>query len=380
MSAAGRSLSNPLFNSNKLKLGVFFGNVPGGPRPTTASGRLEANWGDVLDGRPRRHRAGFETLIPLANWTGIGGPSKYVQDSYESTAWAAALAQATKQIGIFSTMQVATCNPILAAKVAVTIDHISDGRFSFGTSLSGPTIATCSRLPNSKARRVVRVRERVARDCPEAVVVGAAPSTTRASTSTSRARISDPKADSEPVPGTDERRYVSPRSTLGERRHADVAFTGVAPGDFAATKERVDTLRALAAEQDRSIQVWMAASVVTRETQAEVRRSTSTTSRSRRPTGKRRHCSRLQHGNRSGTSATFPRTRQAAGRQWVGSSLFHQPLWGTPPTSLKLLEEFSNCGLDGMVLTFVNYHDELRRWICDANPLLEKMQLRAPAR
>ena len=73
---------------------------------------------------------------------------------------------------------------------------------------------------------------------------------------------------------------------------------------------------------------------------------------------------------RSGPRATVDRIERG-----------QQPLWGTPQRVAELLEEFSsNRGVDGMVLTFVNYHDELRRWIKEVNPILEKMNLRQPGR
>lgn len=46
---------------------------------------------------------------------------------FETCTWAAELAQATEKIGIFTTTHVPTVHPIVAAKMATTIDHISGG-------------------------------------------------------------------------------------------------------------------------------------------------------------------------------------------------------------------------------------------------------------
>jgi hypothetical protein len=37
-------------------------------------------------------------------------------------------------------------------------------------------------------------------------------------------------------------------------------------------------------------------------------------------------------------------------------------------------------GIDGVVLSWVNYHDEMRQWIVEVMPLLEQAGLRKPHR
>jgi dimethylsulfone monooxygenase len=133
MTIAGRAAdmraTNPLFNANKLKLGVFFANIGGGPRPTTAEGRFQLSWPAVLDVAMVADHAGVEAFIPLANWTGVGGASEFLEEGYEPWAWAAGLAQATQHMAIFTTVQVPVYGPVVTAKLAATIDHISGGRF-----------------------------------------------------------------------------------------------------------------------------------------------------------------------------------------------------------------------------------------------------------
>jgi alkanesulfonate monooxygenase SsuD/methylene tetrahydromethanopterin reductase-like flavin-dependent oxidoreductase (luciferase family) len=52
------------------------------------------------------------------------------------------------------------------------------------------------------------------------------------------------------------------------------------------------------------------------------------------------------------------------------------PLVGTPEHIASELEELSNCGLDGCLLSWVNYEVELRQWIDQVLPLLEQAGLR----
>src|SRR3546814_16535042 len=53
--------------------------------------------------------------------------SAYALDPF---TWAAGIAQATRRAGIFVTSHAASMHPVLAAKQAATIDHISNGRLT----------------------------------------------------------------------------------------------------------------------------------------------------------------------------------------------------------------------------------------------------------
>jgi hypothetical protein len=66
---------NPVFNDNRLKLGVFFANVGGGARPTLAEGRLQPTWPAVLEVAALADRGGIEAIIPLATWSVRNGES-----------------------------------------------------------------------------------------------------------------------------------------------------------------------------------------------------------------------------------------------------------------------------------------------------------------
>ena len=55
---------------------------------------------------------------------------RFQRSGFETFSWAAGIAGATNYSGIFATSHVPTVHPIMAAKQATTIDHISRGRFS----------------------------------------------------------------------------------------------------------------------------------------------------------------------------------------------------------------------------------------------------------
>ncbi|MBV9325332.1 MAG: LLM class flavin-dependent oxidoreductase [Chloroflexi bacterium] len=121
---------NPLFNGNRLKLGTFATNASGGCAMTSADGRLQAAWPETLRLAEPVDSAGMEAIVPIARWKGFGGQTNFNGRVFETHTWAAGLAQAAHQAAVFATSHVPTVHPILAAKQAVTIDHISGGRFA----------------------------------------------------------------------------------------------------------------------------------------------------------------------------------------------------------------------------------------------------------
>ena len=125
-----RQATNPLFNDNKLKLGTFGTNVSGGCSITKADGALEINWPYVLKISKIADDIGLEALVPVARWRGFGGETDFNSRCFETYTWAAGLGGQTQQAAVFSTSHVPTVHPILAAKQATTIDHVSNGRFA----------------------------------------------------------------------------------------------------------------------------------------------------------------------------------------------------------------------------------------------------------
>jgi FMNH2-dependent dimethyl sulfone monooxygenase len=123
-------MTNALFNDNRLKLGVFGLNVSNGCAATTAEGHLQPTWQNNLDIAVIADRAGIEALVPVARWKGFGGKTNFNGTCFETYTWSAGLAAATREVAVFSTSHVPTVHPIVAAKQATTIDHISHGRFA----------------------------------------------------------------------------------------------------------------------------------------------------------------------------------------------------------------------------------------------------------
>ena len=80
--------NNPLWNSNRMKLGIFGSNVSNGCAMTTAEGRLETTWPNTKTICNTADRAGFEALVPVARWKGFGGKTNFNGTCFETYTWA----------------------------------------------------------------------------------------------------------------------------------------------------------------------------------------------------------------------------------------------------------------------------------------------------
>ena len=109
---------NPLFNDNKLKLGLFGVNVSNGCAITTAEDRHTLSWPTNLAIAQTADKYGYEAMVPVARWRGFGGESNFNGTNFETYTWAAGLGQATKNICVLTTSHVPTIHPIVAAKQA----------------------------------------------------------------------------------------------------------------------------------------------------------------------------------------------------------------------------------------------------------------------
>jgi FMNH2-dependent dimethyl sulfone monooxygenase len=56
------------------------------------------------------------------------------------------------------------------------------------------------------------------------------------------------------------------------------------------------------------------------------------------------------------------------------------PRVGTSEQVVDELARLSRAGLDGIVLSWVNYDDEMRQWMAEVMPLIEQAGLRKPHR
>ncbi|ANW62899.1 monooxygenase [Mycobacterium sp. djl-10] len=116
-------------NTNRLKLGTFATNASYGSSISEAPTSYHVSWQHTVGLAQQAEQLGLDMVVPIGRWRGFGGTTNFNGESFETYTWAAGIAQATERVMVFATSHVPTIHPIVAAKQAVTIDHISNGRF-----------------------------------------------------------------------------------------------------------------------------------------------------------------------------------------------------------------------------------------------------------
>jgi dimethylsulfone monooxygenase len=362
-------VTNPLFNSNKLKLGIFGANVSGGCAITSAEEAYELTWPNTQAIARLADTAGLEALVPVGRWKGAGGVTNFNGASFESYTWATGVGARTSQIAVLATSHVSTVHPVVAAKLMTTVDHVTNGRFGVNVVCGGGFFTREAPMFGAP-----RLEHDLAYDyAAEWLDVCRRLWTSDAEFDYDgrffqlRGLFHEPKPIQQPYPAI----MNAGTSAVGQRfaaREADLVFVPLVRGHV---EEHVESHRATAREFGREIQVWSNAYVVCRPTEKEARDYVNYYVLEK---GDWEAASNIMAGggpSRSRAATDELKFRLVAG--WYG-----YPLVGTPEQIVSELEELSRCGLDGCLLSWVNYQAELQQWIADVMPLLEQAGLRKP--
>lgn len=123
----GRNQS-PIFNDNKLKLGLFSPNCSSGMAVTKVSERWDNSWDNNIALAKLADEAGIEFILPIARWIGYGGETDFHGSVLETITWATGLLAHTQRINVFATVHTAFFHPFVAAKQLATADQFGKGR------------------------------------------------------------------------------------------------------------------------------------------------------------------------------------------------------------------------------------------------------------
>ena len=363
--------TNPIVSSrNRLKLGLFGLNVSNGCSMTEMPGTLKAEWGESVRLATRADALGFEAIIPVARWKGMGGAVNFNNRNFETFTWAAGLSALTRNSAIFATFHVPTAHPVRAAKEVATIDHISGGRFGLNI------------VAGWNAKEIgmfgVEQREHDARydyadewiGLCKALWTRDEPFDWDGTEFAAQGLVSMPHPVQRPWPAL----MSAGNSARGQRfaaQHADVNFV-VAPTIEAAGKIAAETRRIAREEFGREIQVFGQAAIVCRETTAEAEEYL-------------RHAVHERgdwEGVRNLLDVLIPNSQSALGDGWeaLAANLIGGygaiPLVGTADEVSAGLGRFADAGLDGVTLSWIDYDAGLAQFETELLPRLRAAGLR----
>lgn len=366
--------TNALFSDNTLKLGLFGINCDSGCAMTLAEERLQLTWAATRAIAVAADQAGFEALVPVARWKGLGGPTNFNGSNFETYSWAAGLAEATHHITLVTTSHVQTVHPIFAAKQAATIDHISGGRYALNIvcgwfqpelEMFGAPFLDHDERYDYAAEWFDIVKMLWTREdsfCFHGKFF----------------KIDDgfsmPKPLQRPMPPAINA-GGSPKGKAFIGSQCDIAYVLLQdPNDVEKSRSSVQSYREAAAKHDRSLQVWTHAYVIQRDTEEEAQRYLQ---RIGVEFGNEEAADNAAHYLGLNSQIFTP-------EQWQGFKLNLKagygglPLVGTAQSIAAMLAKLSEAGIDGVSLHWVDYLDGIARFRSGVLPLLEAAGLRRP--
>jgi dimethylsulfone monooxygenase len=366
--AAERSVMPLLDDLQPLKLGLFGTNCSGGLTMTEAETTYEVTWEHTLKIARRAEEAGFDALIPIARWKGFGGATDFNGTNFDTFTWAAALAASTERIAVVSTSHLPTVHPIVAAKSAATIDHVSRGRFALNLVMGWFTseMEMFGVAQRGHTDRYAFGQEWL--DVTRALWTDTEPFDYDGEYVTVKEAVSKPKPVQRPHPVLINAGN-SPAGLDFSARNVDINFAAVHSIDEA--RDYSARARSLARDTyGRTMSVMMSAFVICRDTEEEAHQV-------------RQHI--LEKGDYVGAaklaqtlgvqSASFD-AQVRAGLDPFVLSFGAYTIVGTPAQVADQLVELSRAGMDGVVLAFLDYHEELAYFDENVMPLLREAGVR----
>jgi alkanesulfonate monooxygenase SsuD/methylene tetrahydromethanopterin reductase-like flavin-dependent oxidoreductase (luciferase family) len=366
---------NPLFGDNTLKLGLFCTNGPGAAQ-TLIDGAPTTSWQMSVRTAQAADRAGFEAVVPFARWKGYpeNRPDHRSGVVLDPFTWAAGIAALTERIAVFATSHAPTLHPIVAAKQAATVDHISSGRFGLNVvgGWNKPELEMFGAALREHDERYdhldewLRVIRRLWSDTAEFDFHG--------SFFDIVGGVSAPKPVQPTIPIMNA--GGSARGMRFAAEHADVCFIIVQKQSGAEISDQIGAYKEMArTEFGRDVRVWTHTVVVQRDTDAQAADYLRRFSVDYEDTTSVDAWMRLQGAN---TQLMPPEVMQGM-RQRFAAGAGGFPLIGTADTIAERLQTLSAAGIEGVLLTWVDYDAGISDFTREVLPQLESAGLRARA-
>jgi dimethylsulfone monooxygenase len=305
---------------------------------------------------------------------GFGGKTNFNGTCFKTYTWASAISAITDQISVLSTSHVPTVHPILAAKQATTIDHVSSGRFTLNIVCGWfqPELEMFGAKIMEHDERYTYASEWL--HVLRLLWTSEEEFDFEGKYFRIHKGFHQPKPIQRPFPAI----MNAGGSPVGQRfaaKEADIAFVSIEKHDAETVKSRVDALRCLAYDEfKRPVQVWNSSYVVCRPTEKE---ATDYLNYYVKEKGDWEAVENLVR--------IFGMQSLALPSHVLEEFKFHFiagwsgfPLVGTPEQIVDKLQMLSRNGLDGTALSFVNYQEELPQFTADVVPLMEQAGLRSP--
>jgi alkanesulfonate monooxygenase SsuD/methylene tetrahydromethanopterin reductase-like flavin-dependent oxidoreductase (luciferase family) len=360
--------STPIMNDQKMKLGLFAFNCSGGMVMSNAPTTFRVTWEQQKKIAQLADRIGFEALVPVARWRGFGGETNFNGVCYETFTWAAGLAEATENIQIFTTTHVPTVHPIVGAKMATTIDHLSEGRYGINVVMGWfpPEMEMFGGKQREHDDRYRFGSEWL--DFAQELWSKDGSFDFEGEFFQANGVEAYPKPLSGPRPALINA-GSSPAGLEFSAKYVDVNLTAL--DSLESMKQHSDKIKGVARDKyNRNIQVMTYALVVCRDTEEEAQAAHRRIIDEGDWEGARNVMSALGMESQS-FQAQIEKFQERFIAGWGGINIV-----GTPEQVVQQFQELSDAGMDGAILGFLDYAEELEHFNEKVMPLLKEAGLR----
>ena len=365
-----RGKNVPLYNDNKLKLGLFSMNCSGGMNVSTAPSSWTIDWSYHRQLVRKADALGFEVLVPVARWRGMGGETDYTGENYETFTYSSAVAASTENIMTIGTVHAPIIHPLVAAKAGATIDHVSGGRFAMNVVMgwSAPEFEMFGLAQRDHETRYEYGAEWV--DVVRRLWADGEPFDYDGEFFHLRAARSKPKPVQPRPPILNAGN--SPTGAAWAARHADFNFISFADLDGARAYTS-DIKRTASVEHGRDLGVLTYGLVICRDTEKEAEQV---------------HRQIVEMGDWEAAnnmmsvlgiqSGSFDEQFRGPMAESIVAGGGAGKVVGTPEQVAEYLGRISDAGMDGICLGFLDWNEELAYFGEKVLPLLEQSGLRNP--
>lgn len=371
---SNQAKSNPIRDSkNRIKLGVF-GINGNGAAFTFHPDRFKCTWDANVRLAQKAEKLGFEGFVSAAHWKSFGGDDHYSGDLMETFAWAGAVAAVTERIGIISTIHVTLIHPVFAAKAEATVDLISKGRAGLNLVLGWypPDMQLWGLDVKEHGDRFEVAEEWM--EIFDRLWAGRESFDYEGRNFKLKGAYNQPR-------GLQKRPILlnagrSPRGREFAAKHCDIAFCSAHNPEMGAIKQQVADYRRDAREKfGKEIQIWMSAYVVLKDTVKEAQDYAYDYIVTQ---GDDEPVQNIIRNNAIDTKAMPPEAAAKLAYS-LKAGFAGYPLVGDADHIARQFSDLSEAGVDGFLLTWLDYEGGLDRFGREILPRLETAGLRAPA-
>ena len=363
-----------LFGGNRMKLGVMAFNCSHGSTITTVPEVWKLDWADTVTIAQAVDRSGIEALLPVGRWRGYGGPSDFNSTTFETFTWASALGALTKYVTVLSTCHVPLVHPLMVAKMSSTVDHVTNGRFALNI--------VCGWFKNEFDMFGAHMRPHDDRykyaaewlDFLKQAWTRQGDFDFKSESFAGKSIWSEPKPVQKPHPPV-MNAGGSPAAQEFTTRYCDMNFVHLKDrANLETGRREIAHLKEKARTHRRETRIWIHVYVVCRETEQEAKDYLH------------RYVYEMGDWEAAGNllrifgmqSASYdPRTLEQHKAHFIAGHGGY-PLVGTADQIADELGKLANIGVDGCLISWVDYKNELVQWNTEVLPLLVQSGLRRP--